>query len=200
MKQQVLRGTCRHCRQPVVFTYLPHMPNAESGDRRQFIRYMIWYHKGRELGDELHCRGVTDPEYPNRVFRAASREYCVEHTNPGGYGSGICNRPVKDHDLFMCGIHARRVHKRKEDDAKWKQKHEISDYVFTNTLALQHKIKEGWGLETKTDYSYQNHEWTGKITVNPAELLDLLEEMQMSMVAMDPGEPDEQDMEFEDFG
>lgn len=194
-----MHSTCRFCRSPVIFSYLPELPEAH--EKRKFrARYMIWHHRKRPLGEELHCDGTQQ--------RAAPREYCVEHVQGDIWSGGrTCNRPVKDFDLFMCGIHAR--HKR-DEDRKRKERQEkmaISDYIFSNTLELQTQIKERFGLDTKSHYNWHSHEYDGLVTLNPRELLDLLESMLDNQDAPAPPEEDEWadfvdhdvDEEFEDF-
>lgn len=170
--REVLTSTCRHCRRRVIFTYLPRL--SEGHDKAKFrIRAPIWFHRGRELGEELHC------DESDKNQRAEPREYCVEFTGSGSAYTTfrICNRPVKDYDLFMCGIHARVKREDARKREQYQAERELSDHIFSSTLALQGRIEELFGLSSKTEYDWREHAYTGKIAVNPRELLDLLERM-----------------------
>lgn len=186
MPQEILYSTCRHCRQPVVFKFLPPMPEDRAAKTKFRARYRIWYHRNRRLGDELHCVGTQ--------VRALPRDYCVESITSAdawSFSGRTCNRPVKDFDLFMCGIHARHKREREERDRKYREKRDISDYIFSQTLELQKEIQDRFGIQTKTHYNWKTHEYDGLVTVNPRELLDLLEGMLLNS--------ETEELEFEDF-
>lgn len=174
MAKDILHSTCRRCRQPVIYAFLPRMPGEEGKSFSQAIyrpRMMIWYHKGRTLGEELHCDEKAIPK-----VRAAPRDYCVEHISSRDAWSvgGMCNRKVKDHDLFMCGIHARQSREDERKRKEYTEKRDLSNYVFDEVLRIQAEIAERFGLKTQAEYDWRQHEYTGKVVVNPRELLDLL--------------------------
>lgn len=193
MVRDILHSTCRYCRKPVIYSYLPRMPEEQGKDRSFRIRSMIWYHKNRPLGEELHCEGVPRAKRSIRN-RAAPRDYCSEHQQGSDtWSSGsICNRPVKDFDIFMCGIHARAVHQEKKRREEHERKWAKNNYVFSETVALQKEILDRFGIETNTHYDWRASEYTGLVTINPRELLDALEEMAASVEAVE-------EQEWEDF-
>lgn len=172
MPQGPLRGICRHCGEKVKYHLLPRPTDKPGGT------YYTWFHMEDPPGDQLYCKLDSQPERMVRK-RAEPREYCAEHTNSAtySYAGNICNRPVKDHDLFMCGIHARQVHNERERRKQFSQEREISGYIFTETVDLQQRLKERYGIDTKTHYDFHNHRYSGMVLINPAELLSFLEEI-----------------------
>jgi hypothetical protein len=169
----MLRSTCRNCNAPVAYTRLKELPEGHPKKSRWYGG-TIWLHPGREPGEETYC----DPDEKDRIMRkrAEPKGYCT--TVPQGqYSSSICNRPVKNTDLFLCGIHDAARRKAADRDAKFRQERELSDYVWSSTLALQNELKERFGIDSKMHYDPQNHCWTGMILVNPAELVDFFREL-----------------------
>lgn len=119
----------------------------------------------------MHCNEKAIPK-----VRAAPRDYCDEHVSSRDtwHVGQICNRPVKDHDLFMCGIHARRKEQEERKRREYKEQRELSSYIYDETLRIQVEIADRFGLTTQPEYDWRQHEYTGKVVVNPRELLDLL--------------------------
>lgn len=175
-----LRSTCRHCGERVVFDRLKPIPESHSKYNAErptmnIRRSEIWYHMEAEVGEEILCKIEEETLSGSRYSkRAQPRDYCVESVE-SAYSFRYCNRRVKDAKLFMCGIHARRERELLNKRAKEIESRELSNYVFTETLKLQERLKNNFGLDTKTDYDWRNHAYSGLVTINPRELLDFLE-------------------------
>lgn len=176
-----LYSTCRHCGERVVFGRLRTIPeghpkfNAER-PAMNIRRYEIWWHAQAEIGEELQCQDAESVDLGGNRYhrRAAPRDYCIVNVD-SAYSSRYCNRRVKDAEIFMCGIHARRERDRERARAKEKEQSDISSYVFSGAVELQTELKERFGLQTSTHYDWKSHSYTGRVVINPRELLDFLE-------------------------
>lgn len=179
---EILTSTCRHCGERVIFTRLQNIPeghpkyNAER-PYNNIRRYEIWHHRNAPIGEELHCANQPEKTEDGRHLyrkRAEPRDYCVQSVD-SAYSSRYCNRRVKDAEIYMCGIHARREREHERKRQKDKEQNDLSNYVFSETVKLQEELKKRFGLDTLTHYDWKSHAYTGRVIVNPRELLDFLE-------------------------
>lgn len=186
-----VQDVCRHCN-TVVIWYRPVAELAFGQNYPPFNEYAPrWWHllpKEVEISSEmrqsytiredkargpmaLRCDTEDEPHLGRGTHVAEPKNYCVEnsHTNAGG----LCNRPVVDRELMMCGIHAAHEQKKRDELEEQRARREISEAAREMLPPLCELIKEEFGLECEPHALYRN-EFDGRIICNPNRLLEVL--------------------------
>ena len=117
------------------------------------------------FADSLKTRRNAEPAKPN--------SFCAEVT--GDYYGGVCNRPVKDKELMMCGIHASHEHKRLRENEEIRQRRQFHNDVEAALGSFVEELNEMWDLDAKLERKDLGGP-TGNIVVNPGRLRDILSE------------------------
>lgn len=195
------RSTCRHCGGQVVWTRSrkPSEPKAPN-----FYGYgSNWWHAPgkkyvfEEFGfDEKRSRyyqhdyitvspfgplfrACPDPDWLSRKGYGSKNQaqpstFCDESTE----NTSHCHRPVKDEELFMCGLHAR--HKRSEmlRTEQWSVRNDLNDHIEYELKPIIDHLNEFWQLEARMERSPGLGPflsmWSGKIVVDPVRLMEIL--------------------------
>lgn len=175
------RDKCRHCGEWVMYKSYD-MPDTNYKGEATTYRKTQWVHyEGRPESFEwrdgmYHCqesalKAKNGEGYERTSWRdkAEPKSFCVEHTEGGGYmRSNICHRPVKDEDIFMCGIHAKPVRARMKEDERRAAAYAESAYIAAEVEKKVARIKDEFGLEvTKRGLSF--------VSCDPDDLLEALE-------------------------
>jgi len=128
------------------------------------------------VGSEGRVRHYEGPSAKAQPF-----EFCVERTGGGDRWSSsyACHRPVKDEELVMCGLHA--SHKRREEKKSQEhhQKWEFDRSVREALSEFVEELNDLWDLNADLDTRYSREHgyiYTGKVSVNPGRLREILEE------------------------
>ena len=154
----------------------------QLGSTGSSYRWLNWVHILPE--DEERPQVCRDLSYgPNERARyntAKPKTFCAENVHTS-WSSNLCNRPVKDDELFMCGIHANHERKRRKKDEERDSHYELQRFIQENVAKLCTQLEEEWGLEASSHYQYNwgggMGSYTGKVLVDPEALLKLLDDL-----------------------
>lgn len=186
------KDKCRHCGSTLVFMtrFTYPMPRSWDPDYKNTVRD-IWFHADRVTEvDDINQRRCPVPEGvdPDSVVGrwGEPTNYCAESTQQGE----SCNRPVQDHDVMACGIHAGPLREQKERNERLREERELQEYIQETTEALMRSLK-GWGLKSVTRRSYDR---SGMIELKADELYRFLRSLGADARATDEeGDGDEDD-------
>lgn len=185
---RVREGTRDYCRNCGAVISYQREPRDESRHRPRHI----WVHLVEDAEPRQTCPGLEHITQEGeeagsvnfwRSPKAQPKSYCMESMqNASSWYSEFCLRPVKDYDLYMCGIHASRARKEAERQEKERQAKEQEAYLAEVLRKVIAHIEEQYDLKSDADYSrWPGHgPWhpprlTGKIVVDPQELLETLD-------------------------
>ena len=182
---------CHYCGNKVMYRYR-HWYNKFTGEEVEYNdawhnmkrderaqRYVEvhagWFHtKPSPISDE--ARYCPDPERPveNPIFqrRVIAASYCHD-----------CGRKQKGtarNGLPVCGIHLRAEREEQKRNEEWEQHHDVQSWI-SREVTRKIQLLRRYGLEDVKEHyqstpgaKFYGH-YTGKIIVNPDELIELLE-------------------------
>lgn len=113
--------------------------------------------------------------------KATPRLWCSESVETSWHYN-LCNRPATVPEWHMCGIHGAHERKRREKEEKEQQEAEEQAYVSEVLDKTIEYLKEEYDIDAEKHY-YRPHgdgwrgRYTGKIIVNPKQLVDILDEL-----------------------
>lgn len=173
---------CRHCKNSIVW-WISSEKMTYSGEEDR-LRYSqpMWWHPvpdDRQPNTEFSITFDSKHKIMERLCsqnEAGAKEhaepmtYCQSDSenNPGG----VCNRPIRDKEKMMCGIHATHADKKdKEYEERIANQH-FNMAVREGVQELIGKMKEEFGLDAREMRTYGDP--SPEIVVNAEQFLEVL--------------------------
>lgn len=177
------RGVCRHCEGSLIWVK-PFTKAGEESPWEAFVDEPRWFHMHPDqkaanaerniIVDQKHGPlGIGCPTkegvIPGRVGQP--REYCAELK--GDWPRVMCNKPVVDPDIMMCGVHIKKHQERIEAEEKSRTDRDFREAMNDGLREVVEKIQRLWNLKITGEYlSGWNYRAAG--TIDPFELYELL--------------------------
>jgi hypothetical protein len=204
--QEGQKDRCRMCGEFIWWTRKKHIEQRKVWNSKEqkheyqpIERWEVrWWHK-REgeleqkcVPEHVEAYKRISQNYHSEATRpyynpyAIPTSFCPEHTESGySYQNSTCHRRVKDAALGMCGIHARPIREREARDRRQAEIQRQKEFEVKGIKGLIAEL-EKLGVKGATIHykivptykSYPTHtsEITGKVVVDPEQLIDLLTE------------------------
>lgn len=103
-----------------------------------------------------------------------------EHYNYSWHNKQYCGKPAKgrskEEDLPMCGIHLAAERKRLRNEEQRHSDRQMQEWLLDETRTLMRRIKDELGINSGLYYDWNNSRYTGKIVIDPADLVAILDE------------------------
>lgn len=158
--QEGTRDYCVHCNGVVIL----------RRDPKRYSHY-FWEHLDPQDPEKPVRCGEVDK--PFKFNSANPKNFCSVRVETSWHYN-LCNRPAKDLELHMCGIHANHERKRLKKEKDWREKYELNLFIREQVGELVKQLEEEWGISAKIHYEGT---YTGKVVVDPEELLKLLDDL-----------------------
>lgn len=184
-KAEGMRDKCRHCGRPLVF-WKPDEKIERFGTMSYRSDKPRWWHLDPDVtafnagqnvyqDSKFEYLGAWCPQKPDEgTMHGQPGEpvgYCV--VLKGGERLAVCNNPVTDPDLFMCGVHARKERERQRIIEERRARREGDEAIQVGMEEVCRRILDNWGLHVGISGYYGSK--GGKVEVSHVELETLLE-------------------------
>lgn len=200
------RSTCRHCGLPIVWSYRPGKDAQVKRVGLYRASYAHWWHAPgknymldpRGLAEDRYYGGSVethspfgpvftacqDPEWLKLtrewrppVHQAQPKDFCDERTE----NTSHCHRPIKDEELFMCGLHSRHHRERKMREQQEEIKRNVQGHIVSELGPIVDRLNDFWNLRAAMEYDTglfgaRERGYTGKVVVDAVRLMEILDE------------------------